>query len=88
MTLTDVERQELERRRPLIPVEFTVAAYRFGHSQVRPSYRLNFGAAPGREFFAFIFDDSADPNDPDPDDMRGGKRAARRFVDWQTFFKL
>lgn len=76
------------RREPLIPVEFAVAAYRFGHSQVRPSYRVNFGAAPGSEFFAFIFDDSADPNDPNPSDMRGGKRASRRFIDWQTFFKL
>ncbi len=76
------------RREPLIPVEFAVAAYRFGHSQVRPSYRLNFGAAPGSEFFAFSFDDSADPNDPNPNDMRGGKRAPRRFVDWQTFFKF
>jgi hypothetical protein len=75
-------------REPLIPVEFAVAAYRFGHSQIRPSYRLNFGAASGGEFFAFIFDDSADPNDPDPKDMRGGKRASRRFVDWQTFFKF
>lgn len=75
-------------REPLIPVEFAVAAYRFGHSQVRPSYRVNFGAAPGSEFFAFVFDDSADPNDPNPNDMRGGKRAPRRFIDWQTFFKL
>lgn len=76
------------RREPLIPVEFAVAAYRFGHSQVRPSYRLNFGAAPGKEVFVFIFDDSTDPNDPNPNDMRGGKRAPRRFVDWQTFFKF
>ena len=76
------------RREPLIPVEFAVAAYRFGHSQIRPSYRLNFGPTPGKEFFAFIFDDSADPNNPDPNDMRGGKRAPRRFVDWQTFFKF
>jgi hypothetical protein len=76
------------RQDPLIPVEFAVAAYRFGHSQVRPSYRMNFGAAPGKEFFAFIFDDTAEPNNPDPNDMRGGKRAPRRFVDWQTFFKL
>lgn len=76
------------RREPLIPVEFAVAAYRFGHSQIRPSYRVNFGSAPGSEFFAFIFDDSVDPNDPDPKDMRGGKRAPRRFVDWQTFFKF
>lgn len=74
------------QRDPLIPVEFAVAAYRFGHSQVRPSYRLNFGADGGSPFFAFIFDDSVDPNDPDPNDLRGGKRAPRRFIDWQTFF--
>ena len=44
---------------PFIPVEFSVAAYRFGHSQVRPSYRANFGASDGDEFFAFIFKEDA-----------------------------
>ena len=75
---------------PLIPIEFSVAAYRFGHSQVRPSYRLNFGptVTPPAPFFAFIFDDTQDPNNQDPPDLRGGKRAPRRFVDWQTFFKF
>jgi hypothetical protein len=73
---------------PLIPIEFSVAAYRFGHSQIRPSYRLNFGPTGGSPFFAFIFDDGQDPNDTDPNDLRGGKRASRRFVDWQTFFKF
>src|SRR5207302_623067 len=29
------------RREPFMPVEFAVAAYRFGHSMVRPIYRLN-----------------------------------------------
>ncbi|HYU32408.1 MAG TPA: heme peroxidase family protein [Thermoanaerobaculia bacterium] len=29
------------RDNPFIPVEFSVAAYRFGHSMVRPIYRLN-----------------------------------------------
>ena len=29
------------RNEPFIPVEFSVAAYRFGHSMVRPIYRLN-----------------------------------------------
>jgi hypothetical protein len=77
------------RRNPLIPIEFSVAAYRFGHSQVRPSYRINFGPDGGASpFFAFVFDDSIDPNDPDPTDMRGGKRAPRRFIDWQTFFNF
>jgi hypothetical protein len=71
-----------------IPIEFSVAAYRFGHSQVRPSYRLNFGAEGGSPFFAFVADDSLDPSDPDPADFRGGKRAPRRFVDWQTFFNF
>ena len=73
---------------PLLPIEFSVAAYRFGHSQIRPSYRLNFGPTGGSPVFAFLFDDTQDPNNPDPDDMRGGKRAPRRFVDWQTFFKF
>ncbi|HKQ35991.1 MAG TPA: heme peroxidase family protein [Nitrospiraceae bacterium] len=73
---------------PKLPIEFSVAAYRFGHSQIRPSYRLNFGptVTPAAPFFAFIFDDTQDPNLPDPIDLRGGKRAPRRFVDWQTFF--
>lgn len=74
------------RGHPEIPVEFSVAAYRFGHSQVRPSYRLNFGPETGSPFFAFIFDDALDPHAADPADLRGGRRAPRRFIDWQTFF--
>jgi Animal haem peroxidase len=81
-----------ERENPLIPIEFSVAAYRFGHSQIRPSYRLNFGRPEAPyfhdQFFVFIFDDTQDPNNPDPEDLRGFKRAPRRFVDWQTFFKF
>ena len=77
-----------EVKTPRIPIEFSVAAYRFGHSQVRPSYRVNFGPSGGAPFFAFVFDDSLDPALADPADMRGGKRAPRRFVDWQTFFKF
>jgi hypothetical protein len=81
---------DVDKRNPLIPIEFSVAAYRFGHSQVRPSYRLNFGptATPAAPFFAFVFDDTQTPTVSDPNDLRGGKRAARRFVDWQTFFKF
>jgi Animal haem peroxidase len=76
------------RNDPFIPVEFSVAAYRFGHSQARPSYRANFGTSatdPTQQFFALLFDPAAtDPDDPA--DLRGGHRAPRRFIDWQTFF--
>jgi hypothetical protein len=81
------------RNLPFIPVEFAVSAYRFGHSQARPSYRANFGQAipnDAEQFIALFLDDgrpnSPNPNDPDPNDLRGGKRAPRRFLDWQTFF--
>ncbi|MGZ8411719.1 MAG: peroxidase family protein [Gemmatirosa sp.] len=75
------------RNEPFIPVEFSVAAYRFGHSQIRPSYRANFGAG-GAPFFALLFNPGAAPGSTDPDDLRGGCRAARRFVDWPTFFDV
>ena len=67
------------RNEPFIPVEFAVAAYRFGHSQVRPFYRLNAG------FAAPLFDVN-ELGKPDPNDLSGGHRAARRFVEWRRFF--
>jgi hypothetical protein len=71
-----------------MPVEFQGAAYRFGHSMVRPSYRANrAGNADNSPFFGFIFDPSQETN-PDPNDLRGGRRAARRFIGWQTFFNF
>jgi hypothetical protein len=63
-----------------IPREFQVAAYRFGHSQIRPGYKINVG------FGAPIFDARIDPREGDPNDLRGGRRADRRFVEWDTFF--
>ncbi|HJU62308.1 MAG TPA: peroxidase, partial [Candidatus Binatia bacterium] len=56
-----------------------------GHSIVRPSYRANFTSLDGQPFFGMIFDPSQE-NSRDPDDLRGGFRARRRFIGWQTFF--
>lgn len=69
-----------------IPVEFQMG-YRFGHSMVRPSYRANFTGNNGTPFFAMIFDPAGEGS-PDPVDLRGGARAPRRFIGWQTFFRF
>ena len=69
-----------------IPVEFQTGTYRVGHSMVRPSYRANLaGDAGNLPFFAMIFDPAAEGM-ADPIDLRGGARAPRRFIGWQTFF--
>jgi hypothetical protein len=67
-----------------IPVEFQIA-YRFGHSMVRPSYRANLAGDHGQPFFGLVFDPSQEGR-VDPADLRGGARAPRRFIGWQTFF--
>ena len=77
-----------------MPIEFGAAAYRFGHSMVRPSYRANFSSGTGdsssptkNPFFALIFDSNeTGPVNHDRDDLLGGFPAARRYIGWQTFF--
>ena len=82
-----------------MPIEFGAAAYRFGHSMVRPSYRANFTSGTGDStsptadpFFGLVFDANEPAfNGPvtyDRDDLLGGYPAARRYVGWQTFFDL
>ena len=82
-----------------MPIEFGAAAYRFGHSMVRPSYRANFTSGTGDSasatadpFFALVFDENepnfSDPVTHDRDDLLGGYPAARRYIGWQTFFDL
>jgi hypothetical protein len=67
------------RREPYIPVEFSVAAYRFGHSQVRGGYVMN------DSFRAAIFV----PPGSSGDDLSSGKRLeTRKIIDWRHFFEL
>jgi hypothetical protein len=86
----DVLRRGLQFYRPdegegFMPVEFQTGTYRSGHSMVRPSYRANLAGDNGQPFFGLIFDPPQE-GVADPADLRGGSRASRRFVGWQTFF--
>ena len=61
---------------PFIPVEFSVAAYRFGHSMVRPVYRLN-QTIPRFEIFS---------NDP-LTSLTGFREFPSIWaIDWRLFF--
>jgi Animal haem peroxidase len=72
-------------REGFMPVEFQTGAYRMGHSMVRPSYRANLKGDNGNAFFGMVFDPAGE-GQADPVDLRGGARASRRFIGWQTFF--
>lgn len=69
-------------RLPFMPVEFSVAAYRFGHSMIRPQYNLN--------------DEILDRPIFKPGSQRGDGQDLRGFqpllkgwtVDWSLFFEL
>lgn len=68
-----------------MPVEFSVAAYRFGHSMVRPAYQLN--KLVGRDPNLPIF--TVDP-DADPLTHFGGFRPLPRFwtIQWDLFLEI
>jgi hypothetical protein len=72
------------KEEPFIPVEFAVAAYRFGHSMIRPIYRLN-TANPGRFFIFPIKDEDGNFTDG----LTGFKSFPEdRAVDWTLFFHI
>jgi Animal haem peroxidase len=90
---TDILRRGRRFYRPrtaFMPVEFQGAAYRFGHTMIRPSYRANrvgnpAGLPGSPAFFGMIFDPAGQGQD-DPVDLRGGRAKPRRFIGWETFF--
>ncbi|MGH8640814.1 MAG: peroxidase family protein, partial [Burkholderiales bacterium] len=89
--ILDRGRRFYRPREAFMPVEFQGAAYRFGHTMIRPSYRANRVGNAGRTepgspaFFGMIFD-PAGQGQADPVDLRGGGSRPRRFIGWETFF--
>jgi hypothetical protein len=67
---------------PFMPVEFSVAAYRFGHSQVRPTYKIN-GVVPELPTFS-------PEGDTNPlADFRGFRPLPQQWtVEWGRFFEI
>ncbi len=64
-----------------MPVEFSVAAYRFGHSLVRPIYRINTSVADRLPVFSLT-------NDPTKD-LGGFRPSPQNFaIDWRFFFLM
>ncbi len=57
-----------------MPVEFSVAAYRFGHSQIRDSYRFNQVFSNSPFFWAFTFTGRVVPSD--------------WVIHWRSFFTV
>jgi hypothetical protein len=73
------------RNDPFIPVEFAVAAYRFGHSQVRAAYRINLTIPAGLPIFAGR---PAVPPAPRIDLSGGRPLVAADVVDMTRFFDV
>ena len=68
-----------------MPVEFQGAVYRFGHLWCDPRTGRIWRVTMAQAFFGMIFDPAGE-GQADPVDLRGGARAPRRFIGWQTFF--
>jgi len=70
---------------PFMPVEFSVAAYRLGHSMVRPGYRLNDGAANLLPIFSTPESIAANFKD----DLSGFRKVVPdRAIDWGRFIDI
>src|SRR5213593_302134 len=74
---------------PFMPLEFSAAAYRFGHSMVRPGYRLNDGNPkdPAADTLLAIFPVAGCPKSPKG--LTGFKEPEPQWaIDWARFIPI
>jgi hypothetical protein len=63
-------------KKPMMPIEYAAASYRFGHSMIRPEYEMN--DAHTRPIFS-----------PDGNDLRGSRLVPSELhADWSYFFDV
>ena len=73
------------KHKPFMPVEFSVAAYRLGHSMIRPGYRLNDAIL----LPIFPVSKKIDPPDGIPDGLTGFQAMNPAFgIDWGRFIDI
>ena len=78
-----------EGRKPFMPVEFSTAAYRLGHSMVRPGYRLNDDDTTLLPVFPIPPTVDGVLPDSFPDGLTGFQAMAKnRGIDWGRFIDV
>jgi Animal haem peroxidase len=77
------------KNEPFMPVEFSVAAYRLGHSMIRPGYRLNDDNATLLPIFPIPQKTIKDIPAGLPDGLTGFQKMAKnRGIDWGRFIDI
>jgi hypothetical protein len=77
------------KNEPFMPVEFSVAAYRLGHSMIRPGYRLNDDDTTLLPIFPIPPNTIKDIPAGIPDGLTGFQAMAKnRGIDWGRFIDL
>lgn len=74
------------KQSPFMPVEFSVGAYRFGHSMLRARYALNSETTGSSKILIF---DRTKPGNPQANDLTGFRiRPRNRSIQWGRFFDV
>ena len=77
------------RSDPYMPVEFSVAAYRFGHSMIRPSTTSTTSSWSERDGRRVPIFSHVRPEDDERQNLNGFRRLPHRWgIEWKFFFDL